>query len=294
MYGTCTVYLMSSETALMVMVSFHPHSSHLPLNHTSLSLPATIAMKRRIDKVEGPSDAQLPAVSRPRLGSANVRDHTLPTKPTVLSTASPSLACSGDEVQLESSDEVSGLDQDVSDSDGGLSRPDEVGHSPVEDTSPTRSNANSSHHTLASDTPGWLLKIPPMDMSRVDALKARMRELMPRIQVAAAQYVLEESQSMEDVSEDEAYIEMNLGLGVLEEVNGSGESDSDDGSDESCASEEGEDEKEDNGEKKHEAFAASAADSAIRSKFAETERDVMRKLMGRPRTDRSGCIEEVE
>jgi len=103
-------------------------------------------------------------------------------------------------------------------------------------------------------------------------LQARLRAFLP--QMADANSKLENGAagfSMEDVKDDEPHIEMNLGLGVLEEQ----------GEDRDEGSEEYDDEGEDQDE-----------EMPLASEAARKEKDVMGKLMG-GREQRKGGVEEV-
>lgn len=111
----------------------------------------------------------------------------------------------------------------------------------------------SSARTIASGAP---------------SLADRLKAFLP--QLAEANSKLEQSgeneYSMEVVGEDEPHIEMDLGLGVLEETNGDGESESD--------------EDEEDGE------------GSVESNGKGKEKDVMGKLMGKKENQTAG-IEEV-
>ena len=108
----------------------------------------------------------------------------------------------------------------------------------------------SSARTFAAGAPSLA--------DRLKAFLPQMEESNSKLQKGGAN-----EYSMEVVGEDEPHIEMDLGLGVLEERNGEGDSESDDD--------------EEDGEE---------------SKGKEKEKDVMGKLMGKKENQTAG-IEEV-
>lgn len=111
-------------------------------------------------------------------------------------------------------------------------------------------------------------------LAGVGDLQARLRAFLPQMADANARLDTEGAKglSMEDVDDDGPHIEMNLGLGVLEEQG--------DGEEESDGSEE---EHEQDGED---------TDVPLPSMAAQKEKDVMGRLMG-GRGNRKGGVEEV-
>ena len=111
-------------------------------------------------------------------------------------------------------------------------------------------------------------------------IKARLSAFLP--QLAAANSALDKEgagYSMEDVEEGEQHIEMNLGLGVLEETQ-DGDSSS---SDESSESESGEADEVD----------VPVSSGVIKRTEEEKDTKVMDKLLGQKRDRRRGGVEEM-
>ena len=106
-------------------------------------------------------------------------------------------------------------------------------------------------------------------------LRARKAALLPQLQAANQELVGDNhGWNMEDVEEGEQHIEMDLGLGVLEE-----QPDDDSGS--SDASSEGEDD-------------SISEDSPVGGRNRdEPDTNVMRKLMGQPKASKKPAIEDL-
>ena len=112
-------------------------------------------------------------------------------------------------------------------------------------------------------------------------LRSRLSAFLP--QLAAANRDLAENgpaHSMEEVEDGEQHIEMNLGLGVLEEKNG----------DESSSS--GDSSEEDNGEDKIQGDRPASA-GAAKDNSESKDTHVLDRLRGQKSTAQKGGIEEV-
>ena len=133
------------------------------------------------------------------------------------------------------------------------------------------SDEEDSDEEIATLKPGLKPNFSARVASGAPSLEDRLKSFLP--QLAAANSKLEQSGakeefSMEVVREDEPHIEMDLGLGVLEERNGEGDEESEDENDDGEGEEVGEKERK------------------------RKEKDVMGKLMGKKENQTAG-IEEV-
>lgn len=131
------------------------------------------------------------------------------------------------------------------------------------------SDEDDEEEEIATVKPGSKPNFSACVASGAPSLEDRLKSFLP--QLAAANSKLEQGGvnefSMEDVKDDEPHIEMDLGLGVLEETNGKEDEDSEDDDDE-----------DENG-----------AGSPERKR---KEKDIMSKLMGKKENQTAG-IEEV-
>jgi hypothetical protein len=112
-------------------------------------------------------------------------------------------------------------------------------------------------------------------------LRTRLSAFLP--QLAQANKVLEDGQeihNMEDVEEDEQHIEMNLGLGVLEEKYDNG-----DGS----SSEDPSDVDDDTGQQED----LPASSGTAKRRKEHTNSDIMGDLLGKPMEERKVGIEDL-
>ncbi|KAK5133326.1 hypothetical protein LTR08_007851 [Meristemomyces frigidus] len=110
--------------------------------------------------------------------------------------------------------------------------------------------------------------------------KARLSAFLPRL--AAANSELDKDgagHSMEDVEDGEQHIEMNLGLGVLEEKQAGDSSSSDESSD--CDSEDADDED------------VPVSSDVVKREKEDRDTQVMDKLLGQKRGRRKGGVEEM-
>jgi hypothetical protein len=139
------------------------------------------------------------------------------------------------------------------------------------DESTSDSDASSSSDEIATIKPGTKPNFSAQVASGAPTLADRLKSFLP--QMAEANSKLEQGDaneySMEAVKDDEPHIEMDLGLGVLEETNGKDGEDSDDD----------EDEEKD-------------GDASASPERKRKEKDVMGKLMGKKENQTAG-IEEV-
>jgi len=129
-------------------------------------------------------------------------------------------------------------------------------------------------------------KKPPIgnnsDLTAAQQLQARIAALLPQLQAANEELIDgAPGQSMEDVDDGEQHIEMNLGLGVLEEQR-EGDSDSSDDSSDSdeeslCEEEEG----------------VPISSGAVSREPDEREPNIMRKLLGQKNDRRKPGIEDL-
>jgi hypothetical protein len=137
----------------------------------------------------------------------------------------------------------------------------------------TSDEGESENDDIATVKPGSKPNFSAPVASGAPSLQDRLKSFLP--QLAEANNKLQQNGfSMEDVKEDEPHIEMNLGLGVLKELNGKyGE--------EAADSSEDEDEGESEGE---------GEDASPERK--RREKDIMGKLMGGRKNEAAG-IEEI-
>jgi hypothetical protein len=156
--------------------------------------------------------------------------------------------------------------QDSTGSDGGESSSSE------ESDDSTSDEGESESDDIATVKPGSKPNFSARVASGAPSLEDRLKSFLP--QLAEANNKLQQDGvngfSMEDVKEDEPHIEMNLGLGVLKEMNGK---DGEEGADSS------EDEEED-------------GDATASPERKRREKDIMGKLMGGRKNEAAG-IEEV-
>jgi hypothetical protein len=149
---------------------------------------------------------------------------------------------------------------------------EESSSSEESDDDSTSDEGESENDDIATVKPGSKPNFSARVATGAPSLEDRLKSFLP--QLAEANNKLQQDGanafSMEDVKEDEPHIEMNLGLGVLKELNGK------DG-EEAADSSEDEDEDED----------ASASPERKRR-----EKDIMGKLMG-GRENQTAGIEEV-
>jgi hypothetical protein len=135
----------------------------------------------------------------------------------------------------------------------------------------TSDEGESENDDIATVKPGSKPNFSAPVASGAPSLQDRLKSFLP--QLAEANNKLQQNGfSMEDVKEDEPHIEMNLGLGVLKELNGK------DG-EEAAGSSEDEDEGEGEGK--------DASPERTRR-----EKDIMGKLMGGRKNEAAG-IEEI-
>lgn len=141
-----------------------------------------------------------------------------------------------------------------------------------DDSTSDEDQSDSESDNIATVKPGVKPNFSARVTSGAPSLEDRLKSFLP--QLAEANSKLQQGgangSSMEDVKEDEPHIEMNLGLGVLKELNGKDGEDAEDSS-------EDEDENED----------ASASPERKRR-----EKDIMGKLMG-GRENQAAGIEEI-
>ena len=153
--------------------------------------------------------------------------------------------------------------QDSTGSDGGESSSSE------ESDDSTSDEGESESDDIATVKPGSKPNFSARVASGAPSLEDRLKSFLP--QLAEANNKLQQNGfSMEDVKEDEPHIEMNLGLGVLKELNGK---DGEEGADSS------EDEEEE-------------GDATASPERKRREKDIMGKLMGGRKNEAAG-IEEI-
>jgi hypothetical protein len=160
--------------------------------------------------------------------------------------------------------------------------------------SPSQSPAPSqSSSTIPTSIPTLRPKKqkPAFALPATSDLSSRLQAFLP--QMAAANAELEklaqggglEGKRLEDVGEGDEYVEMELGLGVMEEKR-EGEDSSDDSSDESSSdsSEDSEDDDEDDKEQKQK-----------QKEKEQKEKDILGRLMGHKQgREKAAGIQEVE
>jgi hypothetical protein len=196
---------------------------------------------------------------------ANNEDHDMGN------TAAPTSASASASVNLAlrsstntPSDKKTNASRDESTSDSDAS-------SSSEESDDSTSDGEDEDDEIATIKPGTKPNFSAQVASGAPSLADRLKSFLP--QMAEANSKLEQGDaneySMEAVKDDEPHIEMDLGLGVLEETNGKDGDDSDDDEDENLEED------------------ASASPERKRK-----EKDVMGKLMGKKENQTAG-IEEV-
>jgi hypothetical protein len=133
----------------------------------------------------------------------------------------------------------------------------------------TSDEGESESDDIATVKPGSKPNFSARVASGAPSLEDRLKSFLPQL-AEANNKLQQDGFSMEDVKEDEPHIEMNLGLGVLKELNGK------DGEE---AADSSEDEEED-------------GDATASPERKRREKDIMGKLMGGRKNEAAG-IEEI-
>nr|POF21106.1 hypothetical protein CFP56_66520 [Quercus suber] len=223
----------------------------------SSSTPAG-PMKRSRPSPPQPSDSSVASSTHMSENSASRSSPTLTRQSSVSSLESDGMGADEDEGSSSSSEESSVVDSDDDDENEDEDEDEET-------------------VTIGGPRKPWMARDGVLDAA--PDLRARISAFLP--QLAAANQDLEslgpKAASMEDVQEGEQHIEMDLGLGVLEEKQDGG----------SSSGSEEEDENEDEG-------AEALAITSSRRKGAETDSGVLDRLMGKKgETVRKPGIQEL-
>ncbi|KAK3675632.1 hypothetical protein LTR37_021550 [Vermiconidia calcicola] len=142
--------------------------------------------------------------------------------------------------------------------------------------------STSSDESLVSDDEAEIITIggpKKPDMRQLSTagesrdLKARLSSFLPQLLASGS-----ERHNIEDVEENEQHIEMNLGLGVLEEQGDSDDDSSNEDSDDDGADEE---------------LDVPASSGAVKRAAEDRDANVMSKLMGQPAKERKAGVEEL-
>jgi hypothetical protein len=188
-------------------------------------------------------------------------DNDAATTTTTVDSAHPS--SNGSRNEQDSSMTSPNASQDSTGSDG------EESSSSEESDDSNSDEGESESADIATVKPGSKPNFSARVASGAPSLEDRLKSFLP--QLAEANNKLQQNGfTMEDVKEGEPHIEMNLGLGVLKELNGK---DGEEGADSS------EDEEED-------------GDATASPERKRREKDIMGKLMGGRKNEAAG-IEEV-
>jgi hypothetical protein len=255
-----------------------------PLPALALPFPASTITRRKRSR----SSVEIFSLSPPYdTKRARIGIQELSTGPTPsLHTITPTVESSSlEEPETQESESYSSEDSDMTSSSGSEgSSEDEADQgydSDSESGSTSTSSSSSSSDSDSSDSARIMTSPTPARNERIGnatSLSSRLSSFLPAIAAANAQLESERrndttvNRNIEDI-DGENYIEMDLGLGVLEEKNldkSSSDTDSDDGND-------GDDS--DSDEKKS---------TPRERKTKKREKDVMSKLMGKERGKRPG------
>lgn len=162
---------------------------------------------------------------------------------------------------------------------------DDHSESSVSESSSDDNSSSSEDHDVEQDEEEEIVTLggpmkpwddPKRVLEEAHKLQCRLQELLPKLNNANRELAKKGATlSMEEVDDDEQHIEMNLGLGVLEEQHNS---DDEDALNEGQAVPRNE--------------ASCGKDDAARE--SESETDVMRSLLGTDKNHEKPGIEEVE
>jgi hypothetical protein len=192
----------------------------------------------------------------------NTEDHDMGNTTSPTSASVPLVLRSSTNIANDNKNSSS-RDESTSDSDASSSS--------GESDASTSEEEDEDEEEIATIKPGTKPNFSARVASGAPSLADRLKSFLP--QMAEANSKLEQGDaneySMEAVKDDEPHIEMDLGLGVLEETNGKDGEDSDDD----------EDEEKD-------------GDTSASPERKRKEKDVMGKLMGKKENQTAG-IEEV-